>query len=211
MAEGVVRREEATVEIVTGGEMIDALAGLAVVALAILGLAGLAPQWLASVAMIAVGVALVSLGMATVARYAGVATEPGAGTELGGGVGVELLGGVVAIVLGLLALLDVSRLNVLGAAIIVVGGALLLGGSVLRRLDVATVSTARGQRAMREAILATAAVQALVGISGVALGILALTTATNPEVLILVALLAYGGAILLSSVGVTGRVLSLVR
>ena len=82
--------------------MIEGLAGIGIAVLAILGLAGLADDWLAAVAVAVTGVALVALGASVVAHFA----EAGAGA--GGGIGVEILGGMVAVILGILALLDVS-------------------------------------------------------------------------------------------------------
>jgi hypothetical protein len=177
--------------------MIEGLAAIAIAVLAILGLTSksLADE-LASVATIVVGVALVAIGAEVISRYSAAAAAAG------GGIGIEVLGGLVVIVLGILALLDVSRVTLLAVAIIVVGGSLLLGS----RLGAPGGAT-------RDAAIATASAQALVGATGVALGILALAgSTTQPQItLILVALLGYAGAILLSSAAITGRVVTMVR
>lgn len=170
--------------------MIEGLAGIGVAVLAILGLAGLLSNELAAVAVIVTGVALASIGAAVAARYP---------DGSGGGVGVGLLGGIVAVVLGILALLDVSRTELLGVAVIVIGASLLLGSRL-----------GGSSGASREAAVATASLQAMVGASGVALGILALS-GIQTETLILVALLSFAGAILVGSAAVTGRMLTLIR
>ena len=191
-----------------GSGMIDALAALGVTVLAILGLAGLYRGLLAAVAVIVLGVALVSLGAAVVARYANMTSGQ---IELGGGIAIEILGGVTAIILGLLALLQVASVDLVAIAIIVLGGALLLGGNILSRIDrIGQAGSVQGRQAAREAIVATAGVQALVGGVGVTLGILAVV-GIQREILILVALLAFGVALLLSSAAVTGRLLNLMR
>ena len=180
-----------------GGGMIEALAGLGVIILAVLGLAGLLEQTLAAVATIVLGVAFLALGAVVVAWYA---TAEGAPTS---GVAIELLGGLIAIILGILALLDVVPLILVAVAIVVLGASLLLGSSVMRRA-VATAGQAQ------EAVLATASAQALIGAAAIVLGILALV-GIQREILILSALLALGAGVLMGSVAATTKLMRLVR
>ena len=178
--------------------IVEGLAAIAVAVLAILGLTGTLNDILASVATIVVGAALVAIGAEIISRFSAEAAA-----AAGGGIGIEVLGGLVAIVLGILAILDVSRLILLAVAVVVVGASLLLGS----RLGAAVGAT-------REAALATASAQALVGAAGIALGILALAGSIGSQTqitLILVALLVYAGAILLSSAAITSRVVTMVR
>ncbi|GIW05093.1 MAG: hypothetical protein KatS3mg059_1713 [Thermomicrobiales bacterium] len=180
-----------------GGGMIEALAGLGVIILAVLGLAGLLEQTLAAVATIVLGVAFLALGAVVVAWYA---TAEGAPTS---GVAIELLGGLIAIILGILALLDVVPLVLVAVAIVVLGASLLLGSSVMRRA-VATAGQAQ------EAVLATASAQALIGAAAIVLGVLALV-GIQREILILSALLALGAGVLMGSVAATTKLMRLVR
>jgi hypothetical protein len=174
--------------------IVEGLAGLAVAILAILGLADTLPKTLASIATVVAGVALAALGAAVVASFSTMTSASG------GGVGIEMLGGIVAVILGILALMDVAPWTLLSVAVVVIGASLLLGS----RIGTET-SAAAGA-----ALLATNSAQALVGVAGIALGILALVN-IQAEILVLVALLAFGGAVLLSSAAVTGRMLTLIR
>lgn len=217
VAEATVTPREEAREILVSGGLVEAIAGIAVAVLAILGLAGLLPRTLAAIAVLVLGVALLSLGGAAVAQFTRLARAPEGGrtavAELGGGgIAIEILGGLVLIILGILVLLDVAPLVLLSVAIVVAGASLLLGGSILARLGL--IETAAGGTAagpvVRVGVLATAGVQVLVGGAALVLGILALL-GIQAEILILVALLTFGVAILLSNVAVAGKLLTLMR
>ena len=79
--------------------------------LAILGLAGVVPMYMAFIATIVLGVALLFEGWALASRYSKLLSEMGGGlltaTELGGGITAEFLAGAAGVALGILALLGV--------------------------------------------------------------------------------------------------------
>ena len=56
------REQRQSAKVVAGGSIIEAIAGLAAVALSIIALAGVLPGYLAAIATIAVGVALLAQG-----------------------------------------------------------------------------------------------------------------------------------------------------
>jgi hypothetical protein len=212
------REEVKSAEVVAGGSMIEAIAGAAAVVLAILGLSGLFPPYLLSIATIAVGAALMSEGGAVAVRYSRLLSETGgarlATTEMGGGMSVEILGGIAGIALGILALLGLASLTLTSVAAIVFGGTLLLSSGTTTRLNCLVIEshpwpdTAR--RVAREGIRTAAGVQILVGLGGGVLGLLALL-GVYPVELALVAMLCLGGAILLSGAAISGKMLSVLH
>lgn len=210
---------EKSAEFITGGSLIEALAGVGAVVLAIVGLAGIWPAPLLSIATIVVGVALLFQGGAVAARYSRVVEEVPTRTdyaeaEVGGGISMELLGGVAGIVLGILALIDIVPATLVAIAAIVLGMALLLSSGVTAQLSWLSIDH-RGlhqmvRRVAREAVQAAAAVQVLTGIAAAVLGILALIN-VHSLTLSLVAVLCLGAAVLLTGGAVSGRMFTLLR
>src|SRR5690606_29009125 len=126
--------KEKTAEVVFGGTVAEAIVGAAAVVLAVLGLANIWPGYMASIATIAVGAALLFQGGAVAARYSDLAKRTGA-SEIGGGVSAEILGGAAGIALGVLALLNIMPATLTPVAIIVFGGALIIGSAATARLN----------------------------------------------------------------------------
>lgn len=212
------REEEWSAEVVAGGSMVEAIAGVAGVVLAILGLAGMLPTYLLAIATIAVGVALLFEGGAIAMRYSRLLTETSGSrmtsAELGGGMGVEVLGGIAGIVLGILALLGLMSLTLTSVAAIVFGATLLLSSGTATRLNCLAIDghglPDMTRRVAREAVLAAASVQALVGLGGGILGLLALL-GIFPLMLTLVAMLCLGASVLLSGTAISGKMIGLLR
>jgi len=194
------------------GSVGEAAAGAGALILAILGLLGVLPFTLTSVAAIVLGVGLL-LGGATLARrYAravpSVAMVRGR-QEVAGALGLQALAGVAGIVLGILALLGVAPALLLSVAVLVLGTALMAAGGGMARL-------ARSARWLRgdplratesEGVYAAAGWEALIGIGAVVLGILALT-GHSPLTLALVAMLSIGAAMLVGGSLVAARLFS---
>jgi hypothetical protein len=197
-----------------GGSFIEAIAGGAVVILAILGLAGVLPVTFACLGTIALGGALLLEGGSVATRLFvaierdGVADVPG---ELMGGLGAEALAGLAAIVLGFVAFLfSLVPFTLVDAAIVVVGAGLLFGSAATWRLNyphLASDSTETSAVVAREAVYAASGAHALVGVTSLVLGVLALV-GYAPISLTLVALLAIGGAVLMSGAAIGGRFLA---
>ncbi len=147
-----------------GGLLGEAIGSIAVIALSIVGLAGIFSATMAAIGTIILGAALlVEEGIFTGTTDALMRLESPSSA---------LLGGLTGVVLGVLALLGQAPETLLGAATIVFGAALLFGQfSHLAEADF-------GSRAM-------------VGIASVVLGILAVVGLT-PLTLVLVALLSLG-------------------
>jgi len=195
------------------GTFTEAAGGIAAIVLGILGLAGVAAQTLAAVGVVVIGAALLAEGSAILARYVNYAEERGAtseAAEMSGSVFLEFLGGIAVIVLGIVALLGLAPITLLCVSVIAYGGTLILGGGLLA---VMTGSSGRendrGDQVSRVAVAETRSVEVLIGIGGVALGIIALV-GINPMTLVLVSIIAYGAAILLTGSAITGRMLSMM-
>jgi hypothetical protein len=205
------RDEAVSFELLAAGSAVEALGGAAAAVLAILGLATLFPMTLSAVATIAVGAALLAEGAAIASRYARLLaaseqTRLGA-VEIGGGMSAEFVGGAAGVVLGLLALLSVAPITLTAVAVIVFGGALLLGcGTVSRVSPESGAHTGVGH----EVVMAASGAQVLVGLGSIVLGIVALVGIV-PETLILVALLSVGTTIVLSGSAIAARLATLLR
>jgi len=178
------RDEQGTAETIAGGASFETLAGAAALVLAIIGLAGYLTSYMAAISTIAIGAALLAYGGSLVARWKDLARGDAHRREdvmAEGGLGTEAFGGAAGIVLGILALARVAPLVVLPVAAIVVGAALLVGGSVER----ATIRASGGGMVMA-------------GLGAVVLGIIALVAGGPQLTLTLIAMLAIGGAMVLS-------------
>jgi hypothetical protein len=208
--------QETTMSIVAGGSVAEAVGGIGAAVLAILGLAGLLPQEMAAIATMAVGVALLLEGIAIATRFSDLLSETGRSlsdaAKLGGGLGAEFLGGVAGGILGLLALLGIVPVTLMAIAVIVFGASLLLSSGATYRLD--SLASKLGQKTLTGtqvlAGVAASGVQVLVGIAGIALGIIALV-GVSPMILILVGLLSIGAAVLISGSAVSGTIASVMQ
>ncbi len=131
-----------------------------------------------------------------------------AGGDLSGEVMVDCLCGVTGIVLGVLALVGVNIAHLLPAALIVFGGALVLGGAIsMRPRTVPMVAAGSEPRMISVAgSAATGGMEVLIGIAAIVLGILSLIL-TGAWALVLVGLLAVGAALLLVSATFSGAMM----
>ncbi len=192
-------------EFLGGGSLAESVLGAAAMVLAIVSLSGIEVTYLAAIATIAMGAALLFEGAAIAAEYsrliAATRNDTISHVELGGGVTAETLGGIAGIVLGVLAVLHVAPLTLMAVAVIVFGGTLMVATAAnLRlkdlRLDGRNLEP-RAHRAVRAFVAASSGAQVLVGIGAVVLGIIALE-GIAPLTLAGVALLGLGAAVLLS-------------
>jgi hypothetical protein len=205
-----------SIKVAAGGSITEAICGAATVVLAIIGLAGTLPGYMASVATIAFGVALLAQGGAIAARYAHLLRDTAAHewehhADVGGGMGAEMLAGAAGIVLGILGLLGIGTATLIPIAVIVFGGALLLGNAAAADLG----STAPGAsttfaHVARQATAAASGAQVLLGIAAIVLGIIALV-GIDPLLVTLVGLVVVGASVLLSGAAVSSRMASVLR
>jgi hypothetical protein len=195
------------------GPMTEGAAGIAVIVLAILGLAAISPSVLTSVAAIVVGVGLFVEAANTGIEYSRAmsgAAPTGTGTvetaELGADVSVELMAGVAGVVLGVLALIGAGTvMHLLPAALIVFGGALLLAGFSATSINtVRGIESATGTRmvTLQSELAPARGIQVLAGITAIVLGILSFVLTAGP-VLLMVGLLVVGAALLATSANFT--------
>ena len=206
-----------SVKVVAGGSITEAICGAATVVLAIIGLTGTYPGYMASIATIAFGVALLAQGGAIAARYSRLIRETtpyewDARTEIGGGMGAEFLAGGAGVVLGILGLLGIATAPLLPIAVIVFGGALLLGSSATADLSTLAVPPTHERFAhiARQASVAASGAQVLVGVAAIVLGIIALV-GVDTVLVTLVALLVIGASVLFSGTAVSSRMASVLR
>ena len=216
---GVVRRAERAV---AGSSFTELVAGGAAIVLPILGLVGVLPLSLASVAFIAIGAAMMIQGgtSAAAARtlLADVTTDETESIDFIGGVNAEIMGGAAVIALGILALLRIAPMTLLPVAAIVAGGAMLFGAGATSRLGNfrygAAALSDRQREALRESVRASAGADVLVGLGSAVLGILVLAgvgSLGTLVTLILVAALAVGGGMFLTGTTTGARMTALLH
>jgi hypothetical protein len=164
-----------------GGSITEAIGAIGTVVLAIVGLAGLDPRLLASIATIVFGAAMLTQGVAYQGAY-----------EMAGRSSTAFFAGVAGIVLGILALFNTAAQTLLPAALIVFGASILLASfgspSVRSVVGGGSASTFAG-------VSSWSGGELMVGVAAVTLGILAVIGLSS-MVLTLVGLLALGVALL---------------
>lgn len=182
----------------SAGTMSELVAGLAVVVLTILGLAGVTPAFLVEIATIVFGVGLLLYGSLIIGRIGQLFARHGGGGGAAGlvsGWSTILLTGTAGIVLGILALLGVASIHLIAIAVIAFGASLLISSNASMRARV-LVSTSSNltptlERLVRDLAADTAGLQTMTGLGAIVLGILALSGFV-PTTLVLIALLGLG-------------------
>jgi hypothetical protein len=213
-----LEEERRTEEIVAGGSAIGGIVAAGAGALAIIGLAGVYPMWMLTIATIGIGASFLFEGGAIVARMSDLLAEVTEGrvgmAELGAGTTGETLAGVAGIALGILGLVGVLPAVLIPCAAIVFGAALAIGaGTNVRINDMVMTSRQEhpiARQVARQAVLATTGLQVLVGLGAITLGIVALVGVV-PLTLSLVAMLGIGAMFLLSNAAIAGRMLSVLQ
>jgi hypothetical protein len=188
------------------GSVGETIAGAGAIVLAILGLIGLVPGALDSIAVIAAGFGILVGSTALATRYRQVLGRAAARhLEIGGGLGTTALGGLAGITLGILALLGVSQLELVSIAPIVMGGALLIASAATARFE-QTAASKHGE----DFVYVASGADSLVGAGAIVLGILALS-GSAPLTLSLVALIAIGCATFMSGTSVASQMFAMSR
>jgi hypothetical protein len=182
------------------GLLTEGAAGIVVIVLAVIALAGVSTHALASIAAIVIGGGLMVQAMNSAAEQlrpmaATAASVPMRQPELSGDVLVDCLCGVAGIVLGILALVGAGGPALLSAALIVYGGALLVGGAASTRLP---------------GLIAPSAMEMLIGLAAIVLGIVSVLM-TGAAMLVLIGFLTVGAAMLLVSAAFGNAVTQLFR
>jgi hypothetical protein len=202
---------QVTRKVVAGGSSIETLGGLTAFIAAIVGFAEL-PFQMSGVATIALGLALFAQGIAVTSRWrdalARIEGTNARREELVGGISTEIFAGLVGTVLGILALAGVAPLVVLPAALVVFGGALLLGGAA--QPDLVYLAPERSPKFARvtyDAIQTSGGIMVLVGIAAAVLGIIALAGLGPVLTLTLVGLLSIAVSLTFAGGVLTARLL----
>ena len=198
---------------VEGGSVSQAVGGAAAMVLGVLGLVGLDPPLLASVAAIAAGVALFVGGGLIASRYNRLVLAYETRhqrREIVGGLGMEAFAGIAGVVLGILALLSIDALTLLAVAAIVLGAGLVMSAASMTRLEqlLRREELIDEHRVAQETMYVASGSEVFVGFGVIALGILALA-GVAPLTLSLIAMLSVGAVVLLSGSSVAGRVFAL--
>jgi hypothetical protein len=200
------------------GGFVDALGGIATIVLAIIGLSGVKPDILVSIATIVFGAALLIQGGAMLSEFAQIEMTPDANVaSSGGGLSALFLVGVAGIVLGVLALLGVHATVLTSIAVIAFGAALLISCSAVWQLLTSRWMVARFQtrgtmlRVLASEVAAgSSGLQGMAGLAVVVLGILAVAGIYTAG-LTLIALLVAGAAIVMTGSTLSGTMIGFMR
>jgi hypothetical protein len=198
-----------TSEVEPFGLLTEGAAGIAVIVLAIVALAGVSAVVLASIAAIVIGVGLTVQAFNSAAEEARLMGVSAQDATLGGEVMVDCMCGFTGIVLGILALVGINAGHLLAPALIVFGGALLLSGFISmwpRTMPIASSGAEPHIVAYRTS--PAAGLEILTGLAAIVLGILSVIMAPF-GVLVLVGFLVVGAALLMVSASFVGATLRL--
>lgn len=190
------------------GLLSEGAAGIAAIVLAVIALAGISAPVLAAIIAIVIGVGLMVQAFNSAAENSKMAGLAAASQEVGGEAMVDILTGITGIVLGILALVGINAVHLVPSALIVFGGALMLGGFMQMRPRAAPIaSTAAGQVQIvsHQGSAAAGGMEVMVGIAAIVLGILSLIFMTS-WILVLVGFIAVGAALLMVSATFSGAV-----
>ena len=192
------------------GLLTEGAAGIAIIVLSVIALAGISSGALASIVTIVTGVGLMVQAFNSAAENSRVAANAVPIPDLGGEMMVDCLAGITGIVLGVLALVGVNAPHLVPSALIVFGGALLLSGALGMRPKGTQVTTPTGQTQVvsYQGSAATGGMEILIGIAAIVLGILSLIF-MGSWVLVLVGFIAVGAALLMVSATFSGTVMRL--
>lgn len=199
------------------GGFVDALGGIATIVLAIVGLSGVKPEILVSIATIVFGAALLIQGGAMLTEYAQIEVLPENNAASSGGVSALFLVGIAGIVLGVLALLGVHAAVLTSVAVIAFGAALVISSSAVWQLLTSRSVAARFQArapmlrvVASEVAAGSVGVQAMAGLAAIVLGILAVSGIFAGS-LTLIALLAAGAALVFTGSTLSGTMIGFMR
>lgn len=192
-----------TAEVITGGASLEAVGGGAAIVLAIIGLAGYLPFYMAAIATIAAGGAILVHGAAVAARWRQTIerfrAERNEELVVSGGMGADVIGGAGGIVLGILALAGIMPTVLLPVAAIVLGASVFLAGPAQPEVaKLAFDGDRRIERIANDAARSAGGMDILVGAGAAVLGILALVHIGPPLVMTMVAMLAIGAGLLVA-------------
>jgi uncharacterized membrane protein len=187
------------------GGIIAVIAGI----LAIVGLAGIYPLSLVSLATIGIGAAFLLDGFAVVKRLSGLVREASEGrirmAELSSGTTGETLAGITGIALGILAFAGVVPVVLTLCAAVVFGAALMIG-SRTRSLMHGIMGTYRAEHHIANPmVFGTTALQVLLGLCVFILAIIGLGDVA-PLTLSLVSMLVAAAALVLTNPVLVSRV-----
>lgn len=217
-----VTRDIATHEnAVAYGGLIDAIGGVATIVLTICGLVNIIPVYMAAIATIVFGAALLIQGGAMVSEYAQVVfpaeKREMSGEFSGNSLAVVFLAGVAGIVLGVLSVLHLVSGVLTPIAIIAFGAALIFSSNavwqlfLLRRASRPQSAMASGGEMLAsEMASGSAGLQAIAGMAAIVLGIIALAGLYDLT-LSLVALLVLGSALVLTGSTLSATVIGFMK
>lgn len=208
-------REKRLERALVGGAITAAVSGAGAIVLSILGLVGIEPLLMTSIAVLVIGAGLLSESGSLAAEYSEILAKTQRNrwrkVEFGSGFSGEMLAGIAAITLGILSLINLEPLVLLPISVIVLGASLLLSTGTKALVNSMRLTIPENRK--REEMVAHTAlrgaiwVQLVVGGAAIVLGILGLL-GWIPLILTLVATLAVGASAVLSGAAVSARMLN---
>ena len=205
-------QEQHAYEVLSGGTMLEAVGGMAAVALTILSLAGLMPVLLTSIAVIAIGAALFMEGTTIAAEYKELLESASnnklSSEDLGSGISIEFVAGIGAIALGILSLVGVATFTLLPISTVVLGAGVLLSSGTKSRLNSTKIRLAdvnnTANAIARDIASTSIAGELFIGLGAMTLGILAII-GLSPMMLTIIGILGVGASSAMSGSALSGR------
>jgi hypothetical protein len=203
--------------VIESGLLFERAGAVAAVVLAIIALAGVWTADLLCVAILGLGVSFLFEGGAVGARFSRLLARTKGRSlsyaEVGGGLTAEFMAGAVGIILGILALVGVASETLSAIAVLLFGGAMLLGSGAMGRLSFLEITAGQSDEGLEhlahDVVSLSTGAQLLTGLGAAILGILALV-GFNPPILCLAAVLCIGVAMILNGTLIGARICGLI-
>lgn len=213
-----IRDERKLTKTVLGESIAESILGGLTIVLALVGLSGIWPLYMLPIAIIAMGAGFFLEGTAITMRFSRLiseSTQERAGEhQFGLAISSEFIGGIAVVVLGILSLIGVAPMVLAPVAVIIFGSILMLSSGFKVRFNALEFEHAeypdRFKRIAEEAMIATAGVEFVLGLSVAILGIIAIT-GISVLTLSLVGLLLVGITGFVTGAALSARMAALVR
>ena len=197
-----------TTRVVTLSANVELAAGILAALVAIVGLTGEAPVWMAMVAAMLIGVGLMARGSAVGVRWRHIARHAAGSSETRAGTALEILAGVASIVFAAIAPSSSQPSTLIGSAVLVVGIALMLGGPEQTAVgELAPSEAGRSLAVTRDLIWTSSTAMVIIGLAAAVLGMLSILAGDADMGLVLVGLLGSGLGLVFAGAAMAARMM----
>lgn len=221
--------DRGTASVEATGSIAEAGGGIAVIVLAIVGLATAGAAPFPAIAVTVLGAAMLTEGAAIATEYVRVlnaASESATSTQAGYGMTTEIIIGGAVLVLGILSLVGVAAATLTTVAVITAGALMVVSAPVMVQLNELRHQhdgmSEQAHDLLRASSASVSGLQILAGLTAIVLGVIALSrgAAMGGGAVIgggaamnlpLISLLVLGAALTFNGTALTGSIMKLIQ